>query len=125
MKDYYEIKPKKNETKIKIGDYSIILKVSGAGLDLAISKMQRKEKFLTKKIEILEENAKTKEDFDEIEQAISEYDEIELKMTEIIRSYFKGMDEKSQKWLDKLSVTELSTLITTIAEKDNNGDAQS
>lgn len=120
MKDFYEIKLKSNETRIKIGNYTIVFKNGGAGTDLAVSKLQRLEKFLSKKLEILQENASKKEDFDELESVLKQYDEIEQKMSDSIRGYFSGADDVSKKWIDGLSITELSTLLVNIKEAETN-----
>lgn len=122
MSDIYEIKKKKTSFTVKIDDMSVVFTPLGAGSDLTFSQKQRRAAFLNKKIETLQESAKTQDDFDAIEKTMAEYDKLDLEVQETVRQMFKGAagDEKRvNEWLDSTSIFILLGYIEEIGKQIN------
>ncbi len=122
MSDIYEIKKKKTSFTVKIDDMSVVFTPLGAGSDLTFSQKQRRATFLNKKIETLQESAKTQDDFDAIEKTMAEYDKLDLEVQETVRQMFKGAagDEKRvNEWLDSTSIFILLGYIEEIGKQIN------
>lgn len=128
MSDIYEIKKKKTSFTVKIDDMSVVFTPLGAGSDLTFSQKQRRAAFLNKKIETLQESAKTQDDFDAIEKTMAEYDKLDLEVQQTVRQMFKGAagDEKRvDEWLDSTSIFILLGYIEEIGKQINGtGDGE-
>ena len=116
----YQIQSKKTSFNVKIDDMSIIFTPLGAGSDLSLSQKQRRSEFLTKKIEALQNNAKTEEEFAVVEKAIAEIEQIDKEVEQVIRKMFKGADgdeDKVEKWLNETSIYALLSYIEEIGKQ--------
>ena len=120
MSDFYEIKSKKTSFLVRIDDMDIIFTPLGAGSDLTFTQKQRRSEFLLKKINTLQETAKTQEDFDSIEKTMAEYDTLDLEVQGVIREMFrpaKGFEEKVNTWLSSTSIYVLLTYLEEITKQ--------
>lgn len=116
----YQIQSKKSALNVKIDDMSVIFTPLGAGSDLSLSQKQRRSEFLTKKIEALQNNAKTEEEFAVVEKAIAEIEQIDKEVEQAIRKMFKGAvgdEKKVEKWLNETSIYALLSYIEEIGKQ--------
>ena len=119
----YEIKQKKKSYNVKIDDnLSVAFTPLMAGTDLLLSQKQRKAQFLEKKINALQDAAKTEQDFDNIEKSMDEMNKLEADVDEIIRGMFKPLDgneKELNEWLKSMSLSELIVAVQEIGEQVN------
>lgn len=135
MADFYTIEKKKTEFTVKIDDMDIVFTPLGAGSDLTFSQKQRRSEFLRKKINTLQESAKTQEDFDSIEKTMEEFEALDLEVQQTVREMFTpadGFEAKVKTWIDSTSIYMLLTYIEEIgkqiagdkAPKAENGESE-
>lgn len=121
----YQINSKKTNLTVKIDDMTVLFTPLGAGTDLSLSQKQRRSEFLTKKIEALQNSAKTDEDFGVVEKAIEELEKIDKEVEAVIRKMFNGVGddkEKVEKWLKETSIYSLLAYIEEIGKQTKDKD---
>lgn len=119
----YEIKQTKRSYRVKI-DENLAVEFTPlmAGTDLALSQKQRRAVFLQKKVDTLQEAAKSEEEFNQVEKAMQEIDKLEAEVDAIIRGMFKpveGQEKQLDSWLKSMSLSELIVAVKEIGEQTN------